>query len=333
MVQFCRGAAQLGRHMPAVQVSLEAQARPHMPQLAASVCRSLQAPIQRLWPLGQLGCWHTPPTQVSPMPQAAPQLPQLAVLVLVSTQVMPQAVWPVGQFMAATQAPAVQVCEAEHAVPQVPQLLASVCGLTQPPPHRSCPIGQVMVGVHTPRATLLARATHRAASAAVGRVGLRVDAAAGALNLPGGTARPGVGGDGARVLHGVARVLHRVARVFHRVARVFHRVARVFHRVARVDHAARIDGFARCRVAACREGGHRRRQEDFSSFHQGKLRARRVDAADPRPLERPGHTSLTLGVSTRPTAPAPHGIAHAPSPAPTFVGAMGARPGAWVAAT
>src|SRR5688572_1430364 len=62
---------------PAVQAQLArlpVQARPHTPQLARSLCVSVQAPAQQDWP----------------MPQALPQTPQWAASDVTSTQTLAQ---------------------------------------------------------------------------------------------------------------------------------------------------------------------------------------------------------------------------------------------------
>ena len=62
-------------HAPAVQVCPVAQALPHVPQLAASVCRFLQVPEQLVWPLTQT---QAPAVQVwlFAAEQAVVQVPQ-----------------------------------------------------------------------------------------------------------------------------------------------------------------------------------------------------------------------------------------------------------------
>jgi hypothetical protein len=48
--------------------------RPHWPQLARLVCRSVHWPLQALWPMGQP---QAPMLQVVPPAQTLPQRPQL----------------------------------------------------------------------------------------------------------------------------------------------------------------------------------------------------------------------------------------------------------------
>jgi hypothetical protein len=66
---------------------------PHAPQLFESVIVSVQAPPQRLWPIGQgISVEHVPPTHIWSAVQALPQAPQFIASVAVFTQVMPQRV-------------------------------------------------------------------------------------------------------------------------------------------------------------------------------------------------------------------------------------------------
>src|SRR5438309_10937270 len=63
--------------------------RPHMPQLAASVCSALHVAPQKVWPDGHA---HAPPWQVCPPAHLRPHIPQLLPSVFGSTQVcMPMA--------------------------------------------------------------------------------------------------------------------------------------------------------------------------------------------------------------------------------------------------
>ena len=61
------------------------------PQCLGSLVVSVQMPLQRTWPFGQL---QAPALQTVPPPQRMLQPPQLLLSVLVSTQASPQTVWP-----------------------------------------------------------------------------------------------------------------------------------------------------------------------------------------------------------------------------------------------
>ena len=128
--------------MPAVQVCVAVQARPHMPQLRSSVWRSAQTvmppAVHEVWPIGHIDVpVHIPALQVWPMAHARPHEPQLLALVCVLTQVEPQRVSPVPHIIA-RQVPVWQVWPIVQTVPQVPQLFASVCVSTQVPPQAVC---------------------------------------------------------------------------------------------------------------------------------------------------------------------------------------------------
>jgi hypothetical protein len=95
------------------------------PQLAASDCTLMQAPLQSFSPaFGQV---QAPFAQLCPPEQALPQAPQLAGSVAVVTQVVPQSVCPVAQ----PQEPFEQLWPLAQAVPHAPQLLESVAVFVQ----------------------------------------------------------------------------------------------------------------------------------------------------------------------------------------------------------
>lgn len=71
--------------MPLVQLCPAEQARPHMPQLLASVWVVTQVPLQSVCPLGHMRAMQVPAVQVCPAAQALPQAPQLAPSVWVFT--------------------------------------------------------------------------------------------------------------------------------------------------------------------------------------------------------------------------------------------------------
>jgi hypothetical protein len=104
-------------HAPPVQVAVVGQALPQAPQFARSVWRSLQTPLQLVWPVGQ----QSPFEQAVPVPQVIPQPPQLASSVFVSTQDPPQFTRPTAQHF-----PLEQAVPDPQAIPQPPQLASSV---------------------------------------------------------------------------------------------------------------------------------------------------------------------------------------------------------------
>jgi hypothetical protein len=76
---------------PAWQAWPDAQAFPHVPQFAGSVCVSLQAVPQIVCPVGQP---HAPAVQVWPAWQAFPQAPQFATSVWVNAHTGPHVLPP-----------------------------------------------------------------------------------------------------------------------------------------------------------------------------------------------------------------------------------------------
>jgi hypothetical protein len=64
------------KQVPRTQLSFSAQAVPHVPQLAVSLCRLVQVVPQSVWPAGQL-VTHCPLAHVCPDAHLVPHLPQL----------------------------------------------------------------------------------------------------------------------------------------------------------------------------------------------------------------------------------------------------------------
>jgi hypothetical protein len=81
-------------HLPLVHEAPAGQAAPHLPQLAALVCRLTQAPLQTTCPVGQA---QLPFTQLPAEGQTTPHLPQLPGSICGLTQVPPQQSWPLAQ--------------------------------------------------------------------------------------------------------------------------------------------------------------------------------------------------------------------------------------------
>jgi hypothetical protein len=118
------------------------QRLPHAPQLAASLCRSLQRPgAHCVRPASQA---HAPFTQLPPVPHWVPHAPQSNAFEVVSTHAPPQSVSPLAQETA--HADCEQTWPVVHAAAQAPQLRGSLVVSVQTPPQRSCPVGQP----HTP---------------------------------------------------------------------------------------------------------------------------------------------------------------------------------------
>jgi hypothetical protein len=124
-------------HDPEMQVWEVLHTRPQEPQLLPFVCRSTQAPLQRVCPEGQ-GVVQTPLTQVCPLAQARPQAPQCAVLVwrfssqpfVALLSQLPKLGLQLATMHALDAHAAVAFAKA-HTRPQVPQLLGSLRGSTQ----------------------------------------------------------------------------------------------------------------------------------------------------------------------------------------------------------
>jgi hypothetical protein len=129
------------KQLPSAQVVPAAQAWPHMPQFALSVCVSTQAvpqverpglhahaPAAQLWPGGQITPTHALSVQVS-CTQTWPAL---------QGDAMPH---DIGTHLAFAQA-----VPPEHTAPQPPQLLSSSFGSEHLPSQATSPIEQVGVG-------------------------------------------------------------------------------------------------------------------------------------------------------------------------------------------
>jgi len=109
---------------------------PHAPQFAASVVRSTQTPLHRIWlGLGQLGITQTPPVHCSPRAHGLLQAPQLRVSMEVLVQVPLQFVWPGnGHGIGAHIPPRHWALEA-HRLPHAPQFRLSLEVSMQKPKH------------------------------------------------------------------------------------------------------------------------------------------------------------------------------------------------------
>ena len=93
-------------------------ALPHIPQLARSLVRSRQVPVQFVRPAPQFVV-HTASLHTCPGAQRVPQTPQFARSERRSTQRPPQLLWPVGQI--SRQVPVMHCSPAAQARPQPPQ--------------------------------------------------------------------------------------------------------------------------------------------------------------------------------------------------------------------
>jgi hypothetical protein len=113
-----------------VQVAAPAQALPHAPQLATSVCSSMQRPAHATVPAGHA---QLPPTHVAPPVQLTPQPPQFAGLRVTSTQPFVHDIVSAGHVV--SHMPELQTWPTAHAVPHAPQCFASLAVATQTPPH------------------------------------------------------------------------------------------------------------------------------------------------------------------------------------------------------
>jgi hypothetical protein len=115
------------QHVPPMQSWLPVQAWVQLPQCAALVFVSMQAPEQTVWPAPQQTPWLQvcPAEQADPAPEQAPQW--FGSVWRLTQDVDEQAV----NGALHTQLPVVQVSLASHCVPQVPQFFSSVCVLTQ----------------------------------------------------------------------------------------------------------------------------------------------------------------------------------------------------------
>jgi len=114
-------------HVPPQQASSEGHTVPQPPQLAESVCVSVQPFAHTaLSPAGQ----QLPPLHAAPPPQTFPQEPQLVASVSRSVQRLAQTTcW------GAQQTPRLHGTPAPQFVPHVPQLVSSVCVSLQVPPQ------------------------------------------------------------------------------------------------------------------------------------------------------------------------------------------------------
>jgi len=137
-------AAQPATHAPAAQTWPAPHGRPHMPQLATSVCKLRQVGVgavgvQSVWPAGHVGrgAVQAPAVHVRPAAQALAHAPQLLTSSWRLTQVGvgamgAQSVWLAGHVgRGAVQTPATQVCPAPQTLPQRPQWAALVASATQ----------------------------------------------------------------------------------------------------------------------------------------------------------------------------------------------------------
>jgi len=124
---------------------------PHFPQLLLSLNGTTQAPLQAIWPAGQV-VTHVPPWQTW-LTQAVIHVPQWLLSVCRWTQAFGH--WSKPALQAKPQAPAAHVGVALTTVvvqtlSQPPQLRVSVSVLTQTPLQGLCPPGQTMTVVQTP---------------------------------------------------------------------------------------------------------------------------------------------------------------------------------------
>jgi hypothetical protein len=135
-------------HVPAVQISVDAHAWPHIPQFALSVCASTQLVPHAIRPVGHT-MPHVPAMHACPTMHARPQMPQLALSLCVSTQFPAQRVSPPVHGGNA-QVPDWHVSPAAQACPHVPQFTASDVRLTHAAPQRVSPPPHG-VATHEPR--------------------------------------------------------------------------------------------------------------------------------------------------------------------------------------